>query len=371
MFEGTGIDYRLLVQIRASVILRAPSLFGVSAMRSPSRTGFTLVELLVVIAIIGILVALLLPAVQMAREAARRMSCSNNLKQLGLALHNYHDTYKSFPPKSVGPSQCFDISWIIHTLPYIEQESIRQALYGELMKHPRYAVWIDDAFFGDMGTGAEVEVPELICPSNVRVDKQVPITNNLGIAAPQPFGRMSYKVCTGSNADSEGFRNRGIFNTLFSTRMADITDGTSNVFLLGEVAIGGRAIDEYIGNVAVFTPIAVGTNDPCVAGTGYDPTTEKLLGTQTLRPGTWWHAGISVLASFQTVYPPNGPSCFGNYPLGNALGVASVVPASSFHPGGAQHCLADGSVRFISETIEVNVYQNVGDKGDGNPVQLD
>ena len=131
--------------------------------------------------------------------------------------------------------------------------------------------------------------------------------------------------------------------------------------------MGGTKPNNYIGQVAVFSPIAVGTNDPCRAGTGYDPTTKKLLGT-TIQPGTWWHAGINVLATFQTFYPPNGPSCFGNTPTG---GVGGVIPGSSFHPGGAMHSLTDGSVRFVSETIDQTMYARLGDKSDGSPVQLD
>ena len=122
-------------------------------MNSRTRRAFTLVELLVVIAIIGILVALLLPAVQAAREAARRMSCSNNLKQLSLAQHEYHDSFKYFPPKSVGPVQCFDLSWVVHTLPYVEQMAIRDKMMTELLALTPFSMWIDDALFGDLKTG--------------------------------------------------------------------------------------------------------------------------------------------------------------------------------------------------------------------------
>jgi len=339
-----------------------------------NRRGFTLVELLVVIAIIGVLVALLLPAVQSAREAARRMSCSNNMKQLALAQHEYHDSFKTFPPKSVGPIQCFDLSWVVHTLPFIEQNAIHDKMMTELLAMPRFSMWLDDAFFGDLKTGTAIEIPSLLCPSGPRANKQIPLFNRFSQPTQLPFGRLSYKACTGSNADSElrGVRgqiiaNNGMYTTLLGTRFADCLDGTTNVFLLGEVAMGGRRADDYIGNVAVFSPIALNT-DPCVAGSGYDPTTERLLGTQTIQPGTWWHGGINVLGTFQTIYPPNGPSCFGNATNQN---IASSIPASSFHPGGAMHTLTDGSVRFINETIDQTTYMNLGDKADGNPTQID
>lgn len=339
-----------------------------------NRGGFTLVELLVVIAIIGILVALLLPAVQAAREAGRRMSCSNNLKQLALAQHEYHDVYKTFPPKSVGPIQCFDLSWVVHTLPFIEQTAVRDKMMSELTALAPYSMWIDDALFGDLRTGDPIEIPSLLCPSGPRATKQVPIFNRLSLPNQFPFGRLSYKACTGSNADSElrGVSgqitpNNGMYTTLLGTRFRDCLDGTTNVFLLGEVAMGGSQPTKYIGNVAVFSPIALGSNDPCTAGGGYDPTTKTLLGTMTIQPGTWWHGGINVLATFQTVYPPNGPSCFGNLTNQN---IGGVIPASSFHPGGALHALTDASVRFVPETVDQTTYMYLGDKDDGNPVEL-
>jgi prepilin-type N-terminal cleavage/methylation domain-containing protein len=352
-------------------------------MYTTNRNAFTLVELLVVIAIIGILVALLLPAVQAAREAARRMSCSNNLKQLALAQHEYHDSFKTFPPKSVGPVQCFDLAWVVHTLPYIEQTSIHDRMMTELKSLPPFAVWIEDAFFGDLRTGDEIEIPSLLCPSGPRPEKQIPVANNLGINPVFNFGRNSYKACTGSNVDNElrassgqtGSRavmiqNEGMYSTWFGTRIAEATDGTSNVFLLAEVAMGGRDSTDYIGNVAVLgSTIALNSMDPCVDGTGYDSSTKTLLGTQQIQPGKWWHGGVNVLCTFQAVYAPNGPSCFGY--VSGTLQVASAIPASSFHPGGALHAFGDGRVRFISETIDQITYKNLGDKADGNVVQLD
>ena len=266
-------------------------------MHTTKRRGFTLVELLGVIAIIGILVALLLPAVQAAREAARRMSCSNNLKQLALAQHEYHDSFKTFPPKSVGPVQCFDLAWTVHSLPYMEQTPTYDRMMSELLQLRPFAVWIDDAFFGDLRTGTAIEIPSLLCPSGPRPNKQVPVANNLGISPSFNFGRNSYKACTGSNVDNELrtsgrslIQNDGMYSTLRGSRFADAIDGSSNVFLIAEVAMGGRDTTNYIGNVAVVgATIVRNSADPCVAGTGYDPATKKLLGSLQIQPGTWWH----------------------------------------------------------------------------------
>ncbi len=341
--------------------------------RRTSRHGFTLVELLVVIAIIGILVALLLPAVQAAREAARRMSCSNNMKQLALGCHEYHDTFQVFPPKSIGPRANPRIGWTVLLAPYYEQGLINNTIMPQLIAHPTSSLLgFDDVYYGDLNKGTQIEIGTLLCPSGPRAIPQVGTANILGITSPKPFGRLSYKACSGNNVDSEGLGNNGIFTNIRASRMADVVDGTTSTFLLGEVAMAGKAVKDYIGNIAV-SGVAWNSLDPCVAGTGYDATTKQLLGTQTANPGGWWHAGINAVSTFQTHYTPNGPSCFGNItgaqvPLINP---GSAIPASSFHPGGAMHALADGSVRLISETITQATYSNLGQKADGNPVQLE
>lgn len=345
-----------------------------TAIRRRPPYGFTLVELLVVIAIIGILVALLLPAVQMAREAARRMSCSNNIKQLALGCHEYHDSFNAFPPKFAGPRANPFLSWTVRLTPYYEQGAIFDTIMPQLLQHPTSStLGFADVYYGDLRTGSRIEIPTLLCPTGPRLTPQLGTTNVLGIASPKPFGRLSYRGCTGTNVDNDGLDNNGVFTNVRATRMADVIDGTTNTFLIAEVAMAGKKSTDYIGNVAV-TNIAYNSNDPCITGTGYDPTTKRLLGTQTANPGGWWHAGVSVLATFQTHYTPNGPSCFGNINGAGQLRVVSpgsAIPASSFHPGGALHSLSDGSVRFISETISQTTYSNLGQKADGNPVELD
>ena len=180
----------------------------------PRKSGFTLIELLVVIAIIAILVALLLPAVQQAREAARRSSCKNNLKQIGLALHNYHDTHNVFPPGSVGVNITSTFAFI---LPYMEQSAL-------------YDLWnfnrpMDHA---DNGPARGGVVDGYFCPSRSRTGNRD--TNN----PPQACGDYATSVGTANINTSNPNNWVGMFNQNSNTKMRDLTDGTSNTIAVGE-----------------------------------------------------------------------------------------------------------------------------------------
>lgn len=341
------------------------------------RSGFTLVELLVVIAIIGILIALLLPAVQAAREAARRASCTNNVRQLALALHGYHDVHHAIPPLGTGPQSCRYIGWTVLVTPYIEQPEIYRRVMADLVPAPSGVVNPDDVYFGDLRTGQTVEISTLLCPSGPNIPQVTGPNNYFAIANPRPFGRLSYKACTGTNVTPmtgavSGStsalilqKNNGAFSYVYGTNLSEFRDGTSNVALLGEVAMGGRNTSDYIGNVAIMSGAIGGGADPCISGTGYDPATTKLLGT-TMQPGIAWHAGTNLSATLQTRYSPNGPSCLSTA----TVPPQSAITSSSFHPGGAIHALGDGSTRFISASIDSTTYGYLGEKADGNPVSL-
>jgi type II secretory pathway pseudopilin PulG len=369
----------------------------------------------VVIAIIGILVALLLPAVQAAREAARRMSCGNNLKQIGLALHNYHDTYKQLPPRAIGPTlnnglggagtagaetqvlgHTFgSLSWTVLILPYMEQQVASDSIMpyvkaaGTNPIDARYhAVFVRIT----SGNTSAFELPGYMCPSGPRAPQTasqiVAPTPSNGVAFTNgPMGRISYKGCLGGGAvtwvnTTNNQLNQqcdGTFSYLRGVNFADMTDGTSNVLVGGEVAQMYTQPGKFIGSVKSLAPSVVATNPPPATPDGPCTVTAAERGnkimTGTMLPGgiaaSAWAFGGPLYSGFTTIEAPNGPSCaLGPVPAANAttaLGNANIS-ASSYHPGGAQGVLGDGSVRFFAETVDLATWRRYGDKADGMPI---
>ncbi len=347
------------------------------------RSAFTLVELLVVIAIIGILVGLLLPAVQAAREAARRMSCGNNLKQAGLALHNYESTYKRFPSHMMGSGNMFTgvASGVIggqrgvysgwHALlPYAEQGPRYDAIEAA-----QIVPWADNPA-GNFLLIAQ-PLPFLQCPSdNGERDPSRPQrTNTLS----------SYAFCTGDNYSSsqvspgernngplaiqkQPISNRGIFGRYDFPKLASITDGTSNTFALGErqrpVDIRNiGSVTAAVGTVATFQPIV------CRATTvGRNYIDQSLIPTGDNAVGYRGFGGNAYFAAFTTILPPNSASCLfaeGSISYHHTNGI--WTPGSE-HAGGAQFAMADGSVRFISQTIDTGNLAAVAPAANGGGV---
>ncbi len=323
------------------------------------RSGFTLVELLVVIAIIGILVGLLLPAVQAAREAARRMQCSNNLKQLGLSAHNYHDAFKKFPPNhvwaqtpAVSNQECW--GWAVLLMPFYEQGNLHNQLgvsRTSLM-----------GFFAANGSNPAMlgllsqDIPTLRCPSDAGA-----ATNNRhrfddGVGAQMGGVPKNWKAAISNYVSNRGTRNNwqakndthGMFMENQSINIAGCTDGTSNTTLFGER-------DTQYGRSGVWA----GVRNPRGNGTrGIDVT------TACHRPQ------INV---------SDPPVAWNNNDHGAGGGFGSL------HTGGAQFVFGDGSVHFISESIDwkedrignihvwdpapnilvYGVYQRLGRRNDG------
>lgn len=317
--------------------------------RSASR-AFTLVELLVVIAIIGVLVALLLPAVQAARESARRMSCSNNLKQMGLACHNYHDTYLCYPisvaysvegaPDSAGQNpgcgaNCNGKGWILSILPQMEQT----ALFAQFEPY-----WGGTAISGgginnpavQCRTAMKTRLKSLQCPTDPDCNKlsttqfqfigtEVARTNYKGVLGE---GRMggAFPALGGSPDCHNTIGCKGIFyrnNYREAVKMRDVTDGTSNTFMIGEdVMKWNNHSTAYYSN---------GDYASTHAPPNYMP-----------QP---WTATVAD-----------------NWP--------EMISFRSLHPGGLQMCLADGSVKFVQQNISQIMWMGHATKGEGEIVQL-
>ncbi|MDO5581503.1 MAG: DUF1559 domain-containing protein [Planctomycetia bacterium] len=322
--------------------------------------AFTLVELLVVIAIIGILIGLLLPAVQAARNAARRMECTNNLKQIGIGLHNYHDANLTLPPTRTGgyistaPTSGLH-NFLVPLLLFCEQGPLYQEICSDAMAGG--AVWrgvtSDRDYFKRI-------VPYHYCPSDGRSKELTKIvfrsqakTNYVG-----SFGDVVYALATDEN------NKRGVFaggtiqspKTFLCNSFAAILDGTSNTIAVSETVASisdytSGAVN-YVRNVKGETVnvgtsannmnlgLCIATRDPA------EPNLYQSTFSQTYGRGYGFHEGRSPCAYFQTVLPPNSPTCSGGI---DQRGTTSV---SSYHSGGVNVLLVDGSVKFVSETVE-------------------
>lgn len=326
------------------------------------RMGFTLVELLVVIAIIGILVGLLLPAVQAAREAARRMSCSNNLKQLGLALLNYENTYRSFPSRSNG-TQTGPMhnggrrSGIIGMLPFFEQTAFFDRIQaGDPLATPPILPGGPVPWY-PVGTGPGETTMyvqrfgTLQCPSDPSSPDQM--DGGRGI--------NNYAFCSGDTLISVGTTGSGMFFRFRTVRLKDVTDGLSNTIAMSErVAAAftpGQRTSPTIREASLMNVVLLGAGNPAncraaaaaaSAGGRYLPSASPNLKG---RFSSIWMDGQVENVGFNTVLGPNSPSCVsGNNPGSDSQ--HAVLSASSQHPGGVQVVLVDGSVRFVSENID-------------------
>lgn len=334
--------------------------------RFRASKGFTLVELLVVIAIIGILVGLLLPAVQAAREAARRMQCSNSVKQISLSLHNYESAYKRFPPRKGGTSGPFNgaarnnsngarLSGFVQLLPYVEQTAMYAAIgTGDLSGTvtgftgpggPTVAAGGPAAWVG--WSVWNVSPGFLSCPSDG------PVFN-----APTRTNVNNYAMCVGDDAINirDASAVRGIFPAAIGIKMSEISDGTSNTIAFSErlkadFGISSVAANQIENSIGTAVGIANMTNVPrlCLTvSTGRHFTAGRQVKG---RFGSLWTDGQPERVAFNTILPPNSPSCTDDSNV-NADSVNIVLPASSRHTGGVNVGISDGSVRFVSQSID-------------------
>jgi prepilin-type N-terminal cleavage/methylation domain-containing protein len=322
------------------------------------RQGFTLVELLVVLAVIAILSALLLPAIQKVREAANRTRCENNLKQIGLALHNYHDTYEAFPPGGQttavplpanltcnnlsGSATSCQAPWTVLILPFMEQKNV----YASYVTSTAASVGPSFASFQGLpfDSGAANYSNQFLrnkafeCPTDPRNTGSNAISDYF---ACQGGGATAGSTATGAGNSGRVFFNNGIFYANSKTRVADVLDGMSNTLLVGE--------SKYM--VAKSSPNSAGA-------TAY----------QT------WDCGLRASAGAASSIATN--LCAAMNPI-NSTVVSAARPVTTFdiatstygsyHEGGAFFTLGDGSVTFLMDNINLSLFRSLGARADGNP----
>ena len=379
-----------------SFLLRIQKMF----LHRPRSRGFTLVELLVVIAIIGVLVGLLLPAVQAAREAARRMSCSNNFKQIGLGIHNYHAAYNQLPRHGTGThdvpiTQMFSQHWrnwdftnhmrlsmLVPILPFVEQ----QALW-EQISNPN-AERSDGDLMASIGTPTNPwqamgptpdriqykpwvnEIPTYRCPSDPGVGLPALGRTNYGACLGDSMWRMQLgmrdvrrREPTAGTSRNGRASSRGFFITAYDSQFRDALDGLSNTIAMGEMITGlqdgdkrANGVANMGGNSGPFGNAALRDNPSLCEDNGYiDPLRPQFYLPQwqqqnrrNFARGHRWACALPIMSTVLTILPPNREAC-GRY---NALGTMMLATVSSRHQGGGHVLMGDGAVKFITDSIE-------------------
>jgi prepilin-type N-terminal cleavage/methylation domain-containing protein/prepilin-type processing-associated H-X9-DG protein len=341
------------------------------------RSAFTLIELLVVIAIISILIGLLLPAVQKVREAASRMKCQNNLHQLGLALHNYHDVYGTFPPGMVASD--YNVADSMATgftllLPFLEQANL-QRLY-----HFEDAWWLPSNY-----QAVAYPVPFYYCPSN-RNQGSIDLTAisaEWGLPLPPTVAGLDYAFCKGSSGalvsdpSRTPYPTRGAFEVHLvgqgaGVRLLEITDGTSSTFAIGEAAGGNTyflVADLNNPSQPVIYPL-----------TGQPIAIDQAWGAASMaEPGHPWYGSVFGVTAQYGLAPdprdepmnrrPTTPTLFSADPRGdNVLGRDYVSGFRSMHTGGCNFLFCDGSVSFLNDAVGADVYRALSTRGGGEIV---
>ncbi|MCC6508624.1 MAG: DUF1559 domain-containing protein [Pirellulaceae bacterium] len=346
--------------------------------RAVSR-AFTLVELLVVIAIIGILVGLLLPAVQAAREAARRMSCGNNLKQIGLAMHNYESAHRKIPSNySLGRSNSGNFSVLAQMLPFVEQTSLHNLIdFSQPMQVGCCPGTLTPAFVGP----ASLVLPFLRCPSDDGPDVY-DIRTLSGSGPIERYAGNNYHI-NGGTALGTLYDSRlptdGISWTNSSVRLADITDGLSNTAAFAE-SLRGLANQTataptnsyqrrrtYINVACTWRSSTVPPAQPGLANNYQTPLDPKLFEAMTVaisrgwagQRGAGWIHGREYYTSYNHYHNPNS-----DIPDMGTCGYG-VFGARSGHTGGVQVVRCDGSVHFVSDSIDLAVWRAFGTRQGG------
>jgi prepilin-type N-terminal cleavage/methylation domain-containing protein/prepilin-type processing-associated H-X9-DG protein len=337
--------------------------------------GFTLIELLVVIAIIAVLIALLLPAVQAAREAARRSQCVNNLKQLGLAIMNYHDVNSSFPPSgdgSGGAPMAHLFSLKTRILPYMEQSPLYNAVNFNLSSAVLGGTWPQNA------TINRVSINSFLCPSDPwpghpsyagsnYPENLGPNLANTGMTLMGPTYFLgpdnSIKTCAGAT----------VANTYCqTTSIASVIDGTSNTMIFSEMVKGSGTL----AGDGLFMIYSGGPNSNCKYYT--QPNPDWLMAQDCIKNGTtrnyaykgkeWSRSYMGGGGGFTSTMPPNSRTCVYSSVSSQLF---NLFAASSYHPGGVNVGMLDGTVRFVKNSVSYPAWLGISTRANGEIISAD
>jgi prepilin-type N-terminal cleavage/methylation domain-containing protein/prepilin-type processing-associated H-X9-DG protein len=355
-----------------------------------SRTrGFTLIELLVVIAIIAVLISLLLPAVQSAREAARRAQCVNNLKQMGLALHGYHDIHGSFPMGAmhgiVSPPATYqakqNLSVHVALLPYLEQTQVYNAFNLIWGCEDNAGTWV----YRVQETAQRAQMKMYLCPSDIYAGKNnnnaTTNTNNYygSIGTTTNLVNNNTGIATLANVETSGFFG---FQRVYA--MNNCTDGLSNTVAFSEAVVGNPSQSFRQKNVGLNRVTAIpaaalltdASSNPAATIQGLKACTAAWQsgsgGSLDTQRGQNWAHGAMAFTLFNTIATPNHSQDMWTHcsnVASGSLGVYSNV--DSFHPGGANFCFGDGSVKFIKDSTNQRIYWGLGTRSGGEVISAD
>jgi len=338
-------------------------------MRVRNRPGFTLIELLVVIAIIGVLIALLLPAVQAAREAARRSQCTNNLKQIGIGLHNYHGAVGGFPPGEIpsGAGGWKFMSSVLMMAPYMENAPMYNAM--------NFSFSPEEGAADPNGTVVRTKINTFLCPSDGSAD---------------PNTQINYRACTGTyirvRGGNERARGNGLFTEILSRDISSCTDGTSQTIAFAEQLRGDgngakASRSDYLGGgPSKWITISGKVGDAKVETVEYqamEATCDTTAYNKVPNPssgfsmGRWWTVSGFGFGMFNTIQTPNSRHimvCRDDCSAGCAPELNALSMATSAHSGGVNVLMGDGSVRFIKDSVNQQTWWALGTRDGGEVV---